>query len=265
MPQEANTTGVEVDQLAVESSVKAAGPMPAEPAAFALARYSRSPDSIEESIAWVRSHDSAKFLDSFYFQYGHGSIADLGHLTLSFERVSEFAAIEIVDEQVWDGQQKSTRYQNFAKGGFVVPAFPGPRERQYRQMAEHLLDTYALVQKEMVRYFEQTLAKPDSMEPAAYKRTVEARAFDVARYLLFLGVPTNVGQVTSIRTLERQMQRLGVAEAAGTAAYCRADARGLQLGAFGSFRWRSGRAIRSRPRLLNIRSRRPCLRSKRCW
>ena len=52
--------------------------MPPEKCAYALARYSRSPDSIRESIDWVRSHDSQKFLESFYFQYGHASIADLG-------------------------------------------------------------------------------------------------------------------------------------------------------------------------------------------
>ena len=46
------------------------------------------------------------------------------------------------------------------------------------------------------------------MKPDAYERNITARAFDVARYLLFWGVPTNVGQVTSIRTLEKQIQRL---------------------------------------------------------
>src|SRR5205085_902968 len=39
-----------------------------------------------------------------------------------------------------------------------------------------------------------------------------ARAFDVARYLLFWGIPTNIGQVTSIRTLERQIRRLKASE-----------------------------------------------------
>jgi thymidylate synthase ThyX len=50
------------------------------------------------------------------------------------------------------------------------------------------------------------------MKPEAYARNIAARAFDVARYLLFSGVPTNVGQVTSIRTLEKQIRRLRVSE-----------------------------------------------------
>ena len=41
-------------------------PMPPEKSAYALARYSRSPDSIRESIEWVRTHNSEKFLESFY-------------------------------------------------------------------------------------------------------------------------------------------------------------------------------------------------------
>src|SRR6266568_8724343 len=96
-------------------------PMPPEKSAYALARYSRSPDSIRESIEWVRSHDSAKFLESFYFQYGHASIADLGHTVLCFEGMSELAATEIEDEVLWDGQAKSSRYQDFSSSGFITP------------------------------------------------------------------------------------------------------------------------------------------------
>ena len=70
-------------------------PMPAEKGAYALARYSRSPDSIRQSIDWVRTHNSQSFLESFYFQYGHASIADLGHVVVCFEGMSELAATEI--------------------------------------------------------------------------------------------------------------------------------------------------------------------------
>ena len=50
------------------------------------------------------------------------------------------------------------------------------------------------------------------MSQAAYERNLAARAFDVARYLLPFGVPTNIGQVTSIRTLERQIRRMKASE-----------------------------------------------------
>ena len=95
--------------------------MPPEACAYALARYSRSPDSIRDSLAWVRTHDSSKFLDSFYFQYGHASIADLGHVVLCLEGISEIAATEAEDEQLWDGQARSSRYQDFGKARAVTP------------------------------------------------------------------------------------------------------------------------------------------------
>src|SRR5437868_269276 len=121
--------------------VIAVAPMPAEKSAYALARYSRSPDSINESVSWVRTHDSSRFLESFYFQYGHASIADLGHVTMCFEGVSELAATEIEDEQLWDGQARSSRYQDFSKSGFVTPPdLSPPHAEVYRVAGSRLLD-----------------------------------------------------------------------------------------------------------------------------
>jgi thymidylate synthase ThyX len=188
-------------------------PMPPEKSAFALARYSRSPDSIRDSIEWVRTHDSTKFLESFYFQYGHASIADLGHVVLCFEGISELAATEIEDEQLWDGQARSSRYQDFSKSGFVIPPeFDSSQAAVYRQAAAELLTGYNEIHAQVFDYLAEKLPRPEAMTPAAYQRNVKARAFDVARYLLCFGIPTGVGQVTSIRTLERQVRRLKASE-----------------------------------------------------
>jgi thymidylate synthase ThyX len=46
------------------------------------------------------------------------------------------------------------------------------------------------------------------MDKAQVERTLRARAFDVARYLLPLATRTSVGQVVSARVLERQISRL---------------------------------------------------------
>src|SRR5579872_2166037 len=117
--------------------------MPAERCAYALARYSRSPDSIRQSLDWVRAHNSQSFLESFYFQYGHASIADLGHVVVCFEGMSELAATEIEDENLWDGQAKSSRYQDFSKSGFVTPAeLDAEGAACYGRAAGALLDAY---------------------------------------------------------------------------------------------------------------------------
>src|SRR5438105_15107595 len=90
-------------------------PMPAEKCAYALARYSRSPDSIRQSIDWVRTHNSQSFLESFYFQYGHASIADLGHVVVSSEGMSELAARETDAAHLRNDQATSSRYQALSK------------------------------------------------------------------------------------------------------------------------------------------------------
>jgi thymidylate synthase ThyX len=188
-------------------------PMPPEKSAYALARYSRSPDSIRESIEWVRTHDSQKFLESFYFQYGHASIADLGHTVMCFEGISEVAATEIEAEPLWDGQAKSSRYQDFSKSGFVTPPeLSGRDAERYQAAATALLAAYPKVQELAFQALTARLPRPDEMKPEAYQRNLAARAFDVARYLLFWGIPTNVGQVASIRTVEKQIRRLKASE-----------------------------------------------------
>ena len=185
--------------------------MPPEKSAYALARYSRSPDSIRESLEWVRGHSSEKFLESFYFQYGHASIADLGHTIFCFEGISELAAIEVEDEPLWDGQAKSSRYQDFMKGQIVTPPeLTGDAAQVYEDSAGGLCRAYQQTHERLVEYLTEKHPKPSEMKAGAYRRTINARAYDVARYLLFLGISTNIGQVTSIRTLEKQMRRLGV-------------------------------------------------------
>ena len=117
------------------------------------------------------------------------------------------------DEQLWDGQAKSTRYQDFSKLGFVTPPEFGEEDAaSYQQAGRKLLAAYE--QLHALKYEELTanLPRPAEMKQDAYERNLKARAFDVARYVLFFGIPTNVGQVTSIRTLEKQIRRLKASE-----------------------------------------------------
>lgn len=189
--------------------VLAVAPMPPEKAAYALARYSRSPDSIEDSIKWVFGHSSEKFWEQFYFAYGHASIADLGHVIICFEHISELAAIRIEDEPVWDGQAKSSRYQNFGPGGCHTPNDIRGTETEaiYQGILGSLSTAYRLLHDPIKAYLSEKAPCPADMKPADYDRTMAARAFDVTRYLLPLAARTNVGQVVNIRTLEKQITR----------------------------------------------------------
>src|ERR1700744_710981 len=93
--------------------------------AYAMAKYSRSSLSMKESLAEISSQRAEQFLNTFYFQYGHRSIADLAHIAFAIEKLSLLAAISLVDEQRWGGQERSARYQNFRKSGWYTPSFSG--------------------------------------------------------------------------------------------------------------------------------------------
>jgi thymidylate synthase ThyX len=189
--------------------VVALAPMPPEKAAYALARYSRSPDGIEASLRWVFAHSAEKFWEQFYFDYGHASIADLGHVVVCFENVSELAAIHVEDERVWDGQAKSSRYQDFGKLGYHVPEEVGGADvAAFRAAADGLFRAYRDLLPPVERLLRERNPRPAEMKEAVYARNLAARAFDVVRYVLPLAVPTNVGQVVSIRTLEKQIGHL---------------------------------------------------------
>lgn len=175
-----------------------------------MAKYSRSALSMKESLKEISEQKAEQFLNTFYFQYGHRSIADLAHIAFAVEKLSILAAIVLVDEQRWDGQERSTRYQNFKKSGYYVPDF-GPdaaAREKYTAAADFLFAEYDFFTQEMLRYYTSVVARPAEMEQDAYTRTLRARAFDNSRYLLPLATNTSLGQIVNARTLETQIARL---------------------------------------------------------
>src|SRR5437764_7292781 len=120
--------------------------------ADAMAKYSRSALSMKESLSEINEQKAEKFLNTFYFQYGHRSIADLAHIAFAIEKLSMIAAIILVDEQRWDGQERSTRYQDFRKSGYYTPDFTGDAAalRLSRETIEFLFAEYETGSQAMV-------------------------------------------------------------------------------------------------------------------
>lgn len=178
--------------------------------AYAMAKYSRSALSMKESLKEISQQKAEKFLNTFYFQYGHRSIADLAHVALAIERLSILAAIAVADEQRWDGQERSTRYQDFKKSGYYTPDFTGDDHAQtlYRQTIDNLFAEYQLLSDRMSLYLASITPKPADMKQETYERTLRARAFDISRYLLPLATNTSLGEIVNARTLESQVSHL---------------------------------------------------------
>jgi thymidylate synthase ThyX len=188
--------------------------------AYAMAKYSRSSLSMKESLKEITLQKAEKFLNTFYFQYGHRSIADLAHIALAIERLSILAAIVVADEQRWDGQERSTRYQDFRKSGYYTPNFQNDvsendsaasdvsSAKLYRETIESLFTAYDKVSQRTFEYLASITPRPAEMKPDAYERTLRARAFDISRYLLPLATNTSLGEIVNARTLESQVAHL---------------------------------------------------------
>src|ERR1700750_2087352 len=121
-PPQAHT---EVDKQSAQTDTDVYAVYGVEPEvqAYAMAKYSRSALSMRESLREISEQKAEKFLNTFYFQYGHRSIADLAHIAFAIEKLSILAAIVLVDEQRWDGQERSTRYQDFRHKNYFMPSF----------------------------------------------------------------------------------------------------------------------------------------------
>ncbi len=177
--------------------------------AYAMAKYSRSSLSMKESLREITLQKAEKFLNTFYFQYGHRSIADLAHIALAIEKLSILAAIVVADEQRWDGQERSTRYQDFRKSGYYTPAFAeAASQTLYRETIASLFSSYEEISQRTFEYLAGITPRPAEMKQDAYERTLRARAFDISRYLLPLSTNTSLGEIVNARTLETQVAHL---------------------------------------------------------
>lgn len=183
-----------------------------EPGGYGIAKFSRSARPYQDWIFDLTDEGAHAFYETFYFDYGHASIADLAHLTVVLENVSMVAAEVLWDEPLLDGQASSTRYQDFQKRGFHTPEeIEGTDlETPYNELCGRLIDAYGRFHEKILddfveRYRDQ---RPSGMSDDAYRRTLNARAFDVARYVLPMGIRTGLGHILSARTLERQLVKL---------------------------------------------------------
>ncbi|EKD76623.1 MAG: hypothetical protein ACD_43C00040G0002 [uncultured bacterium] len=191
--------------------------LPPEATAYGLARYSRSAEPAKKTFTDMAEkilgggEAMKKFFEVFYFQYGHASIADLAHVGMAIENISIVSAIEVVDEPLWDGQERSTRYQKFSAEAVHTPAPVAKSARltkQYKTGISYLMNEYQKLNTDLLGEVRAKNPLPKNYPEGAYKAATRARAFDMARYLLPLGTLTSVGQITSGRTLEKMISRL---------------------------------------------------------
>ena len=148
--------------------VIAVAPMPPEKSAYALARYSRSPDSIEQSIRWV--HGAFRLKSS-----GISSILTMGMRPSPISAMSSSVSRDIRTGRHPAGrraavgrQAKSSRYQNFASSRWFVPGQIRGSETEalYEGILRSLSEVYRLLQDPLTAFLSEHDPRPESMKAA---------------------------------------------------------------------------------------------------
>ena len=174
--------------------------------AMLQALYSRSASSVVDHLARVQERGFRKFMESYYVGYGHESIGDCGFTTIFIEDVSILACKAVQDTPLYFGQETSTRYLDFSAQGFSDPVGSAASEAVIRGW----LDLYAEVNAETLAELQATQPCPEGVKESVWAKTLEARAFDIARGFLPAGIHSQLSWTTNLRQAADHLRDLTV-------------------------------------------------------
>lgn len=160
-----------------------------ETTAMLQAFYSRNHKPIKVRLEELGDNPESvkKNLEKWYVGYGHKSIGQCGAFTIFIENVSILAAKAIQDSQLYNGQETSTRYIDFAVQEIYAP-FENTVQKRW-------IDFYVKAQKPTLQYVAGTYGL-DLTDPIQEK-TAKARVFDILRGFLPAGCKTQLSWFTS--------------------------------------------------------------------
>lgn len=177
--------------------------------AVAMAKYSRSPLSIKETIAELTEEKSAAFHEKWVLGYGDASVADMAVVGIACENLSILASKAVQDCRLASYQEKSTRYQVFDTSRFYRPPnLVRDCGDLFEGVVGDLVAGYHELWQGVRELYLRRYPPPSNLAPRLYHARVDARALDVARYLLPTCTLTNFGFVASARELRRMIAKL---------------------------------------------------------
>jgi thymidylate synthase ThyX len=165
--------------------------MEPEESAMVQSLNSRSAGGFWKNFLIVMKEGAEKFMEKFYSNYGHKSIADCGSTTGAFDGVSMLAAKEIQNWWAYKGQETSTRYIDVTGLGFLDPV--GTPES--KAIMERWFDFYKRALDPTIAHLKTIRPrKTDGDKPedeSKYNTMIEKRAYDVLGAFLPAGTKTN--------------------------------------------------------------------------
>lgn len=154
---------------------------------------------------------ASNFLKKWWVDYGHNSLKDADRIRFAIEWVSQVATkvIESPFPALWDFQEKSTRYLNFSNDSLIIP--------DDLKKSKYASDIIRLQQKSMKIYLDfipkvkdvlvknNIIKESDFSSSRAFENTLNAKTFDIVRYLLPSNISTSLWASFSTRTLESHL------------------------------------------------------------
>ncbi len=196
----------------------------AETTAMLQAFYSRSHKSITERLSeldpeWqtrkARNEDKIqKALGAYYIGYGHASIADCGSITIFIEGVSHFVAKAIQDNQLYNGQESSTRYIDYSNQPFTNPYLQYTHKDNTRSKAASIIKNWTTLYNNYLPSVIEGLKILHPInddvgeDPVVWEKSIKARAFDIMRGYLSTASHTQLSWHTTLRQARDNLRKM---------------------------------------------------------
>lgn len=157
---------------------------------------------------------ASMFLKKWGVDYGHSSLKDADRIRFAIEGVSQVftKVIEAPFPTIGDFQEKSTRYLHFGKESIIYsPVIEKSKFGvQVREVNDELMELYEkylpIVKQVLVE--NQVVKREDFERESAFKNTLNAKTFDIVRYLLPSGTATCLGASFSTRICESHISEM---------------------------------------------------------
>ena len=173
-----------------------------EQVAAAFARFSRSPETVQENINETLRADTARFHSKWTLDYGHSSIAEHAPVQLAIKDISRIACDIIESGRLSSYTEKSSRFQSFQPHQFAVPPelHDHPKlHQEYSATCSSLIVLANTVEQRLQSHLKDT--DPDGPNHGR-------RAKDAARALLPASILTSLGLTTNARSLSHTLSKL---------------------------------------------------------
>lgn len=148
------------------------------------------------------------FLKKYGIDYGHASLKDADTIRFAIEWVSQVLTkvLESPFPALGSFQEKSTRYIAFGKESLIFPdeVNNSPHAEEIKEFNNRLIETnqkYLPIVKQAL-IANGVLKQENFPSEKSFLKTVDAKAFDMVRYLLPSNVSTSLGMWVSTRTAE---------------------------------------------------------------